>query len=67
MNEKTDDKKAHEIRKEFINEFKKASIPLLKYLNKNHHPHVTAIVTSTSIELVEGICTIPKIYDFIKD
>jgi hypothetical protein len=48
-------------------ELKKAAIPLLKYLNENYHPHVTAIVTPTSIELLEGIKSISHIYDFIKD
>ncbi len=35
--------------------FKESAKPLLKYLAENHHPHTTAIITSTSIELVEGI------------
>ena len=35
--------------------FKENARPLLKYLAENHHPHTTAIITSTSIELVEGI------------
>jgi hypothetical protein len=48
-------------------ELKKVAEPLLKYLNDNYHPHVKAIVTSTSIELVEGIKNIPEIFDFIKD
>ena len=58
-----DNKKA----KSVIEEFKKAATPLLKYLNNKHHPHVTAIITSTSIELVQGICAVPKIYEFVKD
>lgn len=48
-------------------ELKQASLPLIKYMAENYHPHVTAIVTSTSVELLEGICSIPKIYDFIGD
>lgn len=46
-------------------ELKKAADTLIKYLNENHHPHVTAIVTATSIELFEGLMSIPKIYDHL--
>ncbi len=46
---------------------REAADPLLKYLAENHHPHVTGIVTSTSIELVEGLMNIPNIMDHIKD
>jgi hypothetical protein len=28
---------------------------------------MTVIITATSIELVEGVCSIPKIYDFVKE
>lgn len=48
-------------------ELRKAADSLIKYLNDTHHPHVTAIVTSTSVELMEGIMSIPKIYDHVKD
>ncbi len=48
-------------------ELKKAADTLIKYLNENHHPHVTAIVTATSVELLEGLISIPKIYDHIND
>jgi hypothetical protein len=34
-----------------------AAKPLIKYLNENCCPHVTAIVDSQSVELVEGIMT----------
>jgi len=52
---------------ERMQNLKKAAEPLLKYLNDNFHPHVTAIVTTTSVELMEGICSVPNIYDFVKD
>ncbi len=53
---------------EEMKELKEACIPLLKLLNdKNYHPHMTVIVTATSIELFEGKCSIPKIYDFLID
>lgn len=35
--------------------FEKAAKPLMAYLAKNHHPHVTVIVTSTGAELMEGL------------
>lgn len=50
-----------------VDELKKAAEPLIKYLCENHHPHVTAIVTGTSIELLEGLMSIPKIYDYLVD
>lgn len=51
-----------------MKKLKEACEPLLKLLNDaDHHPHMTVIVTATSIELVEGVCSIPKIYEFIKD
>jgi hypothetical protein len=31
------------------------AIPLIKWINKNCHPHCTAIVDAGRIELVEGI------------
>lgn len=33
--------------------FHEAVKPLLDYLNKNHHPHTSVIVTNNSAELVE--------------
>ena len=48
-------------------DFKTASLPLIKYLNENHHPHVTAIVTTTSCELLEGLQAHIKIYHFLVD
>lgn len=46
---------------------KKAAKPLIKYLCENHNPHATAIVTPTSVEVVEGVMSIPNINDFIVD
>jgi hypothetical protein len=46
---------------EKFNELKQASIPLIKYLCENHHPHVTAIVTATGIEIMEGLMSFPTI------
>jgi hypothetical protein len=50
-----------------MEKLKKASEPLLKILNNEYHPNTTVIITPTSIKLVEDICFIPKIYDYIKD
>ena len=54
-------------RKERIEKLKDACKPLLKLLSEEYHPHVTVIVTSTSVELMEGVIAIPKIYDYLKD
>ena len=48
-------------------ELEAAAEPLIKYLAGKHHPHVTAIVTSTSVELVEGLMNIPNITKHLKD
>ena len=48
-------------------DFKSASLPLIKWLNENYHPHVTVIVTPTSSELLEGKESTGPIYDFVKD
>lgn len=47
-----------------MNELRQAAEPLIKYLAQQHHPHVIAIVTNSSVELLEGIMSIPKIDDF---
>jgi hypothetical protein len=48
-------------------DFKSASMPLIKWLNENHHPHVSVIVTPTSAELCEGLQYTGPIFDFVKD
>ncbi|MFV0310837.1 MAG: hypothetical protein ACK5KN_04215 [Dysgonomonas sp.] len=53
--------------KERCEKLKEAALPLIKLLNEEYHPHVTVIVTPTSVEILEGICVVPNIYDFIKD
>lgn len=57
----------HEQRIQQLEDLKQAALPLIQYLNKNLHPHVTAIVTPTSVELLEGLMSYPKIYDHVKD
>jgi len=46
---------------------RKAADPLLRFLNENYHPHVTVIVTPTSVELLERLLGIPEILDYAKD
>ena len=50
-----------------LEELKEVAKPLIKYLCENSHPHVTAIVTPTSVEVMEGIQAIPNIIEFIVD
>jgi len=50
-----------------MNKLRKAATPLLKLLNTEYHPHVTVIITATSIELVEGMISIPNITEYIVD
>lgn len=40
---------------------KEATKPLMDFLAKNYHPHVTAIVTSNSVEILEGIENISSV------
>lgn len=53
--------------KQNIDDFKKAALPLIKYLCENHHPHVTVIVTPTSAELLEGVKFTDNITDYLVD
>jgi len=46
---------------------KQAAMPLIKWLNDNCHPHVSVIVTPTSAEMLEGICLIRDVFDYVKD
>lgn len=47
--------------KKKLEELKEAAKPLIKFLCENYHPHVTAIVTLTSVEVMEGIQAVPNI------
>jgi hypothetical protein len=51
--------------KEKLAELKQAAEPLMKYLAENYHPHTSTVVTSTSVELLEGVMSVRNIYDFI--
>ena len=52
--------------KDKIDEFQEAAKPLIKWLNENCHPHVTAVVECGSAELSEGVCRV-VVEEFIKD
>ncbi|HBC7422537.1 TPA: hypothetical protein KEY88_005310 [Serratia marcescens] len=41
-----------------VGTFDEAAKPLIKWLAENVHPHHTAVVTSTSAELLEGKCSL---------
>ena len=56
-----------EKRREDSIRLRKAAEPLIKLINEYYHAHVTVIVTSTSVELLEGIHCIQKIYEYIPD
>lgn len=47
-------------------ELEAASVPLIKWINENCHPHVQVIVDPYSAELVEGVARIVN-STFIKD
>ena len=49
-----------------VDEFKEACKPLVKWLNDNCHPHVTAIVEPNQAEILEGKSVV-KIEEYIKD
>ena len=53
--------------KKKLEELKEAAKPLIKYRCENYHPHVTAIVTPTSVEVMEGIQAVPNVTEFIVD
>jgi arsenate reductase-like glutaredoxin family protein len=47
-------------------EFEALARPLIKYLNENHHPHTTIIITPTNAEVLEGIKSFHTV-EYIKD
>lgn len=46
--------------------FEEAVKPLMVWLADNHHPHVHAIVSATTAELVEGLESFNS-FEFVKD
>ena len=51
---------------EQMNEMLEAAKPLIRWLNDNCHPHCTALVDQTSVELAEGIAT-NRTEEFLRD
>ena len=47
-------------------DFEEATRPLMAFLGKNCHPHVTGVVDNASAELMEGVVMF-KTEDYIKD
>lgn len=47
--------------------FEELARPMVKYLCENYHPHITVIITPTSAELLEGLKTIGRVEDYIRD
>jgi len=47
--------------------FEELARPMIKYLCEEFHPHVTAIITPTSAELLEGLKATGRIEDYIRD
>ena len=47
--------------------FEELARPMVKYLCEEYHPHVTVIITPNSAELLEGLKTIGRVEDYIRD
>ena len=47
--------------------FNDIALLLMKYMGSNHHPHCTAIITSTHAELLEGIECTGETMDYVPD
>ena len=47
--------------------FEQASRVMIKHLCDNYHPHVYAIVTPTTSELLEGMKSIGNVLDYVRD
>ncbi len=45
----------------------KCAEPLIKHLNDHYHPHVTVMVTTTGVELLEALIGDLNITGFISD
>lgn len=47
--------------------FEQVSDMCIRYLNENHHPHHTIIITHTGAELLEGVKSTGDILKYLKD
>jgi len=48
-------------------EFEALTVPLLKFLCENFHPHVSVVVTPTTAELLEGCFSVGEVLDYVRD
>lgn len=44
-----------------------AARPLMRFMCERYHPHVTAVVTPTSAELLEGLVATRQVTDYVRD
>jgi hypothetical protein len=51
---------------EQLREFETITRPVMEWLNRNCHPHVTVIIEPTRTQLLEGICAYPTVY-YVQD
>ena len=54
------------VTKEQQDQLAAAAAPLLEWLNANCHPHCTAIVTPTTVEVLEGF-VVHRTAEFVRD
>ena len=47
-------------------EFEVVTRPVIEWLNKNCHPHVSVVIEPTSAELLEGVCRVWT-DDYVRD
>ncbi len=48
-------------------EFEALARPLIKFLCDNCHPQMIVIVSPTNAELLEGVCSMGEILDYLRD
>ena len=53
--------------REELAEFEALTRPLIKWLNDHYHPHPTIVITPTTAELLEGVCSTGEITDYLRD
>ena len=62
-----DKREAYNLALSSFETFEDAARPLIKWMCENKHPHVTAIVTPTNAELMEGQISTGQIMDYVRD
>ena len=48
-------------------EFEEVARELMKFMAERKHPHCSVILTSTDAELVEGLESLHRVFDYIAD